>query len=283
MQYATFGYHDATSYWQLELLLESFYQKNIQDKLTVFLFNDGACMTPDFKINRPNFQNIISIPSAGFNFKERKIDFLYFIQQLYKNNIIKEPCCIFDLNSIIINEPNINTDFIYKFDTSFNIKEYEHLYDMHFSKVQNFPQIGNIFIINKPLEQELLEYSIDLFLNTKDVCTEKNIPIPKNLQKLCLGQILLMSQNYKAEIKQDLSSGLTEKPKYFINYSEGAPPVFTMNMFTYENGYHKSLIYNQPYDAILDLIPTESIHQLQTTIKLMRGKNDTKNNYGPQN
>ena len=274
MKYITHGYHSAKHYWMLELLLASFYQKNLQDDLTVYLFHDAACLTPDTNIRRANFPNIKELFSAGYAFKDRRLDSLYLLQHLHKEKLLEYPTCIFDFSSVLyepINFP-IEKDFIFSYGYGDNLKNYPHVWDMHFSKVNVFPHVGNVFILNKPISDELLEYSIDLFLNTKQVCEEKGLPCPLQLDKFCLGQILLMSE-LSLSVKQDLVSDLGMDVGNFINYSYGLYPAFIPDQFNYSDGMSRSLFYPHPYDAILDLPPTLPCNFMRNLVKSLRGEN----------
>ena len=271
MKYITFGYYSSFHYWMLELLLESFYQKNLQDDLTVYLFHDAACLTPDTNIRRSSFPNIKELFSAGYSFKDRRIDHLYLLQHLHKEKLLEYPTCFFDFSSVLFDPTNmpIENDFVFSYGYGEKIEDHPHMYDMHFSKVDVFPHVGNAYIINKPLPDDLLEYAIDLFLNTKQVCEEKNLPIPLQLDKFCLGQILLMSQTSMA-VNQNLSVDIGMGTGNFINYAYGLFPIFIPKQFAYEDGMAKSLLYRHPYDAILDLPPTVSCNLMKKIVRSLR-------------
>jgi hypothetical protein len=151
MQYFVSAEKNSYFYWQLELLIESFKNHNLQDKLVVALADseDGEKLVPKniSKINCFLHKN------WGKNLNYRYINKFLSLDVARKSGLIKPPFVVIEPDMILLNPINIKQseeiDVLFSTFEQNNLKNYIDLNEDLFFKEEKWKSTGSVVYLNR--------------------------------------------------------------------------------------------------------------------------------------
>jgi hypothetical protein len=249
--------------WQIDLLIESFKNINLQDDLIISLTKQDPTPIKDFYNNISKHKKIYNFLDVGYE----SISKLYSLSYLLKEGKIKQPL-LFLLEPDLVIKKEVQVpeekeilDFLYFSDSSFTFEESEK-YFPEFWKILNLDEkdcrnhwiyLGDIMIFNN-FPQVFFD---NLVLNA-DLLARNQKEVWKNTLKLALvlslievKNIIRITENHNITMPAMSIGG----DAHFIDYKKGIVPNFHKSMFTYSHPDYLSLgnplkvlaeIYNCP-------------------------------------
>lgn len=257
MQYFVSAENSSYFYWQLELLIESFKLKGIEDKLVIFLAENNDPKIKGFSKNLVRHKNKFEHENFGLKNNYLPLNRPYAIIQALRGGYIKFPFALIHADMILRSplqeefEEDIILDSYFIKPSNYNVTNEidEILKNRGLEKRENAPETLPPFgaiVFNNALNELFFNSVINKikkFIETKN----DNFPFEYAAWETCFFEIL---GGYSFSGKQ-ISSGLLDNlENNFIHYKYGIPPYFNKKYFLDNNKILTSRI--SPYDTILE-------------------------------
>ena len=273
-------------YWQLELLIESMIQFDLQDKLIIAFSENTDPKIKEYSKNLVKYGVKIFFPNIGKQLNYPPINRVNTIHRLFDQGILKTPFTLLHSDMIMkkpIDDYNKPFDFVINnYDVS------EALINEYFQdekireKIKSENEVvtnDSIFfelkshapiIFNETLSDEFLnKFFNKLIINTRNLLEEKGNEFP--CEKVAWKLTFLESIGHYTAIGETLTCDLIDSniDVPFIHYNIGIPPVFHKSFFKFEN---PSLYYDGPFENILQQNISENIEFVKNLIRSYRKK-----------
>jgi hypothetical protein len=257
------GIENKTYYhWQIELLLESFIQNNLQDKLLIASVTSENQINKKYTRNLENHKRIYQISKINYDIIYPKFAILKALGNSLNYKLISQPCTYLESSSVILkpdeikiaNESNIVVvkDPIYeKIFFDIVISDWFKFEDKNKTSFNEFfPAIGCAIILNKipksffirlvSVCKMLIEYQL-LKSNYVHALTDKlawAITISEYTNKL------------KVQEKELAAFLHTNEENVFLDYHHGIPPFFHKSMYKFDPPRYFS--FGDPYQTLMN-------------------------------
>jgi hypothetical protein len=249
-------------HWQLELLIESFKQHNLQDDLLVCLSGEKIAVHPMYTRNTTNHKRIKIKENIGKKRGYSHLNTLYDLYWAVSQNWINQPFIQIPASSVLYHLPKIEfstkyPEIIYSPTAFFRFENAEENVGPFWEilgKPKEYYQeywipLGN-FIVWNQIPKELFLKSIIIAEKLALFQILSNKPIWDQTAKLAIASIISEEKEFIC-LKRDenLSINMLDfKNAPFIDYEHGMPPVFNKKLFKFDPPKYISL--GEPFTAL---------------------------------
>ncbi len=248
--------------WQIELLIESFKNHNLQDKLSVAGANTGENRYK-FLSNIANHENFLNHHSIGLKRGFQQLDEIYSLAYYQESKKLGTEICVMQPHVVLKNPKYLDeiktnqSSAIVSIDPFFTFEHAEknagdfwakQAHGREFYKTNWLP-LGSIILFNNLSEQISTRATIvaeQIILNQ----IQQKIPVWNESVKLAWA---ISIADYLGLIKIEASYNLVSNmiddgSTPFIDYKDGVPPVFNKSMFSFAPPFEMS--FGDPIEVL---------------------------------
>lgn len=243
-------------HWQIELLIESFIQQNLENRLTIAIAKNDEPRTVDFNHHLKNHKRIFVHDNFG---KEKNRPYSLYLA--LQEKLIKFPFTLIDPDMILV-KPTTPPHEAIKF-------QIDPLFD-GFDKVKSYIEeiIKSRKETHKPEDFRIPMGRTICFKKIPMDFFEKVLHWSKLLDKERLAWMMAFVQfrgyiNYKGTYDYEMSLLENNVKNNFLHYKRGTPPVFHKFMYRYYDGFAMGDLFQE----ILLNSQTSSTALLQSVVE----------------
>ena len=238
------AYHD----WQVELLIQSFKEHNLQKNLTIAGADVGENRY-EFLSNILNHEKFFSHQSIGLKRGFQPLDEIYSLSFCLEKKRIGNSICLMQPHTVLKNpyyldelktnyaSTNVAIDPFFTFDQAEKNagKFWEKQAHNREYYLKNWLPVGNIILLNNIPEQLVFRTTIvaeQIILNQ----IIQKIPVWKETIRLAwVISIVDYLGNIEVKGSYNITSNMNDgNSTPFIDYADGLPPVFNKSMFSFK-------------------------------------------------
>jgi len=275
MKYVVSAENSSYFYWQLELLIESFKLKGIEDDLIILLAENDLPKIAGFSKNLINHKHRFEHENFGLKNKYLPLNRPFSILQALRAGYLKFPFTLIHADMILRNpiEEEFEEDIILDsyflkpqgYDISSQVNDIlkKRGLENREKAPESLPAFGAI-VFNNALDDLFFHSVINKIKKFIEIKDEK-FPCEYAAWETCFFEIL---GSYSFE-GRNFSSGLMDNVENnFIHYKYGVPPYFNKRYFMDNNKILSARI--NPYDSILEHNLTSNSNFLSKVINSYR-------------
>jgi hypothetical protein len=253
--------------WQIELLLESFHQHQIQDRLLVTNVASQTKPSQNFNFHLSKHKRIYNIQKSKLDSKYSRLTVLLALYNSLKYNLIHQPF-IYLQPSVVVSKPELvkefkfDGDILYSPDEHFNLEHYKQQipgFINYFSHVNNinpslFLKLGGVIVFqNAPLS--FFQNAIHICKKLIQIQIKSKQEVYEHTDKLALSLAVIQDLNKLKLSSLSLCTHLmSNSDNVFLDYERGMPPMFVKSMFQFKPPLFASC--GHPYEVINEHNPT---------------------------
>lgn len=235
--------------WKIELVIESFKLNNLSENLLVSLAQYDGGTKACFKSNISNHQRVFHHANIGRLKGNLFYNEIYSIIHALENNLLSVPFVWFKKTNILYRQPSNKEDVVFSLGKQITpeiLKEKQ-------IDINNFLPIGNCIVFNK-INLDFF-YEIIKWINYyKDNTWDK------------IGNFIIGLELLKSKVKIDCDPSLESNMAgnldcCFIDFSQGLPPIFIPEMYSYTSPL---ILGENPIKTLANIAPTPAAHFLNT-------------------
>lgn len=256
--------------WQIQLLIQSFKLKNLDDDLIIGIAKNNEPVLNEYSSNIVNHKNKFLHENYAQTKGCKYFNKFYSIILALNNGILKQPFALIHPDMLLYNPiENIKENFTFNatIEETFlkdKIKDdVKLILENRLQKNANWFSFGDVIVFN--------EVPIEFFYRTLEhlEILIKKYGINWNLQKAAM--MLSFYEIYgklKYEINNNLEISLLQENKEanFIHYKHGIPPVFSKLCYKYEGEFGYFAAADGPYKVLLEHNPNSTTNYVQNVI-----------------
>lgn len=292
MQYFVSIENTSFFYWQTELLIESFFAKNLQNDLVMGMAEEES---PKFLELAKHIIHIINHPGKFLhhNYGAEKeylpLNRPYSIINAMQTGVLKTPFALIHADMVLvkpIKKPDENVVF-HMVDNPLVSQEIEPYLEKMLKSAEGFSRADlparlpfNGVVIFNDVD---VEFFWRVLWKTEELLKEKGplFPCEKVAWSLCFYE-MLEKMSFRGEyLECGLLEPLLNLDVNFVHYKHGIPPVFHKRNYTFRQ--QTSFSGNvSPYELLMEFNPTTATHHVQQVLRSYRQRqNESKKEPSP--
>jgi hypothetical protein len=278
MEYFVSAGNKAYYHWQLELLIQSFKEYGIEDKLVIAISSSEGPLYKDFCSNLKSHKRIFEYDCDGSFGPERG---LIGLHEVLKTGELSQPFTFLRSDTILmhpiggtsIEEDAANYEVQFSHNPSMNLK--------HFKKhgvAGGWIELGNVLCLNNielSFFERLYHRMVDITSNKERYFKDPYLPYKNKkvweafAEKVCwIITIVENAKNLRLKGITDLEISLYDNyvTSFLVDYSDGLPPFFIKNTYKYENNYYCT-DFETPFEALSDRFDTTTTSYVSNIVR----------------
>lgn len=253
--------------WQIELLLESFYQNQIQDRLLVANVASNTKPCQNFNWHLSKHKRIYNIHKNNLELNYARLTVLKALYNSLKYKLLHQPF-IYLQPSIVASKPELVKEFkfegdiLYSPDEHFTIEHYKKKipdftnFFTHIDKINPslFLKLGGVIVFqNTPLS--FFQDVIHICEKLVQIQIKSKQEVYEHTDKLALSLAIIQNINKLKLSSLPLSTHLmSNSDNLFVDYEHGMPPMFMKSMFQFKPPLFTAC--GHPYEVLNEHNPT---------------------------
>ena len=282
MEYFVSAGNKAYHHWQLELLIQSFKEYDIEDKLVVAISSSEDPLYKNFCNNLKNHKRIFEYDCDGSFGPERG---LVGLHEVLKTGELSQPFTFLRSDTILmhptggtsIEEDANNYEIQFSHNPLMNLKHFKE-HGIANDHEGGWIELGNVLCLNNielSFFERLCHRMVDITSNKEKYfkdpyLTYKNKKVWEAFaEKVCwIITIIENANNLRLKGITDLEISLynNHTASFLIDYSNGLPPFFTKNTYKYENNYYCT-DFETPFEALSDRFNTTTTSYVSNIVR----------------
>jgi hypothetical protein len=282
MEYFVSAGNKAYYHWQLELLIQSFKNYGIEDKLVIAISSSEEPLYKNFCKNLSKHEKIFQYDCSGSFGPERG---LIGLHEALKTGMLSQPFT-FMRSDMMLMHPLDGTQLEkdsndYEIQFSYDpLMTLEHFRDHGIADDYSggWMNLGNTLCLNNidiSFFEKLYYRMVDITSNKKKYFNDPDLPYKNKkvweafAEKVCW-IITIMENMHDIKLKgiTDLEVSLYRNyiPSFFIDYSDGLPPFFRKNTYKYKNNYFFT-DFETPFEALSERFETTTTSYVSNIVR----------------
>jgi len=278
MEYFVSAGNKAYYHWQLELLIQSFKNYGIEDKLVIAMSSSEDTLYKDFCRNLKSHKRIFEYDCDSSFGPARG---LVGLHEVLKTGELSQPFTFLRSDTILmhpIDETSIEEDADnYEVQFSRNSSmNFEHFKE--YGVAGGWIELGNVLCLNNielSFFERLYHRMVDITSNKGKYFKDpyllyKNKKVWEALaEKICwIITIIENEKNLRLKGMNNLEISLSDNyiNSFFIDYSDGLPPFFIKNTYKYKNNYYCTN-FETPFEALADRFDTTTTSYVSNIVR----------------